>query len=93
LFTFLLGKGNYQFNRSRYSNPELDKILAEATSTADRERARQLYAQAQAIISNEVPSLPLWYWNNIVVAKKSVGNISVPPSGDWTFVRNLTVAK
>jgi peptide/nickel transport system substrate-binding protein len=93
LFTFLTGKGNYRFNRSRYSNPELDKILAQATSTADRDRARQLYAQAQQIISNDVPMLPLWYWNNIVVAKKSVGSISVPPSGDWTFVRTLTVTK
>ncbi|HVG30318.1 MAG TPA: ABC transporter substrate-binding protein [Pyrinomonadaceae bacterium] len=93
LFTFLLGKGNYQFNRTRYSNSELDKVLAEATSTADRERARQLYARAQDIISDDVPTLPLWYWNNIVVAKKNVGSVSVPPSGDWTFVRNLTVTK
>jgi ABC-type transport system substrate-binding protein len=93
LFTFLTGKGNYRFNRSRYSNPELDKVLAEATSTADRTRAKELYAQAQQIISEDMPMLPLWYWNSIVVAKKSVANISVPPSGDWTFVRNLTVAK
>ncbi|MCA1630452.1 MAG: ABC transporter substrate-binding protein [Acidobacteria bacterium] len=93
LFTFLLGKGNYQFNRSRYSNPALDKVIAEAVSTTDRERARQLYTEAQNIISEDVPTLPLWYWNNIVVAKKSVGNITVPPSGDWTFVRNLTVTR
>ncbi|MDQ3907691.1 MAG: ABC transporter substrate-binding protein, partial [Acidobacteriota bacterium] len=44
LFTFLTGKGNYRFNRSRYSNPEVDKLLADATSTADRDRAKQLYA-------------------------------------------------
>jgi peptide/nickel transport system substrate-binding protein len=93
LFTFLTGKGNYRFNRSRYSNPELDKVLSEATSTADRTRAKELYARAQQIISEDMPMLPLWYWNSIVVAKKSVANISVPPSGDWTFVRNLTVTK
>ncbi len=93
LFTFLTGKGNYRFNRSRYSNPDVDKLLDEATSTADRDRAKQLYAQAQQIISNDMPMMPLWYWNNIVVAKKTVGNINVPPSGDWTFVRTLTVTK
>lgn len=93
LFTFLTGKGNYRFNRTRYSNPEVDKLLAEAVATADRARARQLYADAQNLISEDVPALPLWYWNNIVVAKKTVGSISVPPSGDWTFVRNLTVTK
>jgi len=90
LFTHLKG-GN--FNRSRYDNSELDKILSEAVSTADRARAKQLYAQAQELISREMPALPLWYANNIVIARKSVGNIQVPPGGDWTFVRNLTVAQ
>lgn len=93
LFTFLLGKDNYRFNRSRFSNPELDKVLGEAVNTADRERARQLYARAQEIISREMPTLPLWYANNIVVARKTVGNIQVDPSGDWRFVRNVTLAQ
>jgi peptide/nickel transport system substrate-binding protein len=92
LFTFLTGKDNYRFNRVRYNNPELDKILGEAVNTADRERARTLYAQAQEIISRDVPALPLWYANNIVIARKMVGNIQVPPNGDWVFVRSVTVA-
>ncbi|HMF55206.1 MAG TPA: ABC transporter substrate-binding protein [Pyrinomonadaceae bacterium] len=79
------------FNRGRYSNPDLDKFLAEAVSTLDRERARTLYAQAQEIVSREMPMFPLWYFNNMVVAKKSVGNIKPDLSGDWRFVRNLTV--
>ena len=79
------------FNRGRYSNPELDKILNEAVSTPDRNRARELYVQAQDIISREVPMLPLWYPANMVVARKSVGNIKVDGSGDWGFVRSLTV--
>jgi peptide/nickel transport system substrate-binding protein len=93
LFTFLTGKDNYRFNRVRYSNPEVDKLLGEAVNTADRARAKTLYAQAQEIISRDVPALPLWYANNIVIARKTVGNISVPPSADWTFVRTLTVAQ
>ena len=90
LFTFLTGKGNYRFNRSRYSNPELDKVLGEAVNTADRARARELYVQAQEIISRDVPTLPLWYPNNIAVANKGVGNVNVDPSADWKFVRTLT---
>ncbi len=90
LFTLLSG-GN--FNRSRYSNPDLDKLLGAAVTTADRDQARQLYMQAQDLISREMPMLPLWYANNIVVARKNVGNISVPASGDWTFVRSLTIEK
>src|SRR5207237_8871735 len=65
LFTHLK-PGN--FNRSHYDNPELDKLLGEAVNTADRARARQLYTQAQELISREMPALPLWYANNIVIA-------------------------
>ena len=80
-------------NRSRYSNPELDKILAEAKNTYDHAISGPLYAKAQAIISRDVPVLPLWYQANIVISKKTVGNVHVDASGDWGFVKNLTVSQ
>jgi peptide/nickel transport system substrate-binding protein len=78
-------------NRSRYSNRELDALLDEAVNTFDREKAKQLYARIQDIVSRDVPVLPLWYQANMVIAKKNVKNIKVDASGDWGFVRNLTV--
>jgi peptide/nickel transport system substrate-binding protein len=80
-------------NRSRYSNQEFDRIVDQAVNEIDREKAKQLYVQAQEIISRDVPLLPLWYPANLVVAAKGVGNIKVEGSGDWTFVRNLTYNK
>ena len=80
-------------NRSRYKNPELDRILDEAVNTSDREKALGLYRQAQEIVSRDLPMLPLWYPANMSVANKSVGNIKIDGSGDWSFVRNLTVSK
>jgi ABC-type transport system substrate-binding protein len=80
-------------NRSRYSNPELDKILADAANTYDHAKAAPLYARAQEIISRDVPVFPLWYQANMVIAKKNVGNIHVNASGDWGFIKNLTVTK
>ncbi len=80
-------------NRSRYSNPEFDRIIEEAVNTADREKARALFVRAQEIVSRDLPMLPLWYPANVVVARESVGNIKVDGSGDWGFIRNLTVEK
>lgn len=80
-------------NRSRYSNRELDAQLEEAINTFDREKAKQLYTQIQEIVSRDVPVVPLWYQANIVIARKGVGNIKVDASGDWGFVKNLTVEK
>ena len=78
-------------NRSRFSNAEVDELLNKAVTTTDREQAKQLYLQAQEIISREVPMFPLWYPANMVVANKRIGNIKISSSGDWNFVRNLTV--
>ena len=80
-------------NRSRYSNPELDALLEEAVKTFDRERAKELYRKIQDIVSRDVPVFPLWYQSNIVIARKNVGNIQVNASGDWGFVKNLTVTQ
>ena len=78
-------------NRSRYSNKEVDDLLDQAINEIDREKAKQLYTKAQDIISNEVPMIPLWYPANMVVANQRVENIKMNASGDWGFVRNLTL--
>jgi peptide/nickel transport system substrate-binding protein len=79
-------------NRSRYSNKELDVLLDEAVNTFDRQKALELYRRIQEIVSRDVPVFTLWYQANMVIAKKTVGNIQVNASGDWGFVRNLMVA-
>ncbi len=80
-------------NRSRYSNKELDALIDEAVNTFDREKAKVLYARIQDIVTRDVPVFPLWYQANIVIAQKNVGNIKVDASGDWGFIKNLTVQK
>ena len=80
-------------NRSRYSNKELDALLEEAVNTLDRQKAAELYRKIQDIVSRDLPVFPLWYQANVVIARKNVGNIQVNASGDWSFIRNLTVTK
>ena len=80
-------------NRSRYSNKELDALIAEGVNEFDREKAKLLYQRIQDIVTRDVPVLPLWYQANIVIAQKNVGNIKVDASGDWGFMKNVTVEK
>lgn len=84
-------KKNGGRNRSRYSNAEFDKLVQEAVDTVDKTKARELYVKSQEIVSRDLPLLPLWYPSNMVVANKRLGNIKVNPSGDWDFVKNLTI--
>jgi ABC-type transport system substrate-binding protein len=78
-------------NRGRYTNPELDRLLDEALDTFDRVKAKELYTRAQDIVSRELPQLPLWYVDQMVVARSNVRNINVPVDGDWRYLRDLTV--
>ena len=78
-------------NRSRYSNPEFDKVVAEAVNTVDKTKAKELYIRSQEIVANDLPLFPLWYPSNLVVATKRIGNIKINASGDWSFIKDLTL--
>jgi peptide/nickel transport system substrate-binding protein len=86
------GPGVACCNRSRYSNPEVDKLLEDAINEMDRERAKQLYVQAWEKISSDMPLLPLWYPANMIVANKRLSNIKISPSGDWSFIKDIAIA-
>lgn len=86
------GEGVMCCNRSRYSNPEVDKSLEDAINDIDKAKAKAFYAAAWQKISDEMPLLPLWYPANLVVANKRIGNIKISPSGDWSFVKDFTVS-
>lgn len=78
-------------NRSRYKNDAVDALIKTAVDTVNREEAKQKYIEAWNMISDDMPLFPLWYPSIMVVANKRVGNIKINPSGDWTFVKDLTI--
>jgi peptide/nickel transport system substrate-binding protein len=80
-------------NRSRYSNFEVDQTVESAINGIDRERAKELYTKTWDLVSSDLPLLPLWYPANMVVSNKRIGNIEVSPSGDWSFIKNITVTQ
>ncbi len=48
-------------NHTSYSNPDLDAILEQARTEPDVERRVELYHQAEDLIVQDAPLLPLWY--------------------------------
>jgi peptide/nickel transport system substrate-binding protein len=78
-------------NRSRYVNEQVDKDVTEAVNSVDREKAKALYGKVWSTVSNDLPLLPLWYPANIVVTTKRIGNVKISPSGDWSFMKDVTV--
>lgn len=78
-------------NRSRYVNPEVDKLIESAENAADKAVAKDLYGKVWDMVSSDLPMFPLWYPSNIVIANKRISNVKMSGSGDWTFLKNITI--
>ncbi|WP_448071321.1 peptide ABC transporter substrate-binding protein [Georgenia yuyongxinii] len=50
-------------NDGDYSNPEFDNLLAQAAASTSIDEANALYQQAQEILFQDLPAIPLWYSN------------------------------
>lgn len=63
-------------NDGDYANPAFDKLLAEADAATDAAEANTKYQEAEALLANDMPSVPLWYnaatfgWSNKVTGVK-----------------------
>lgn len=49
-------------NDGDYSNPEFDDLLAKAASSPDTDAAQPYYDEAQAVLMQDLPQIPLWYY-------------------------------
>ena len=78
------------FNRGFFSDPAVDALIDEATVSNDDTRRRALYADAQRLISREVPYLSLWYKTNVAVARRELTGLRLSPPADFLFLRGVT---
>ncbi len=69
---FQTGAGS---NDGDYSNPAFDAKLTEAASAPSVEEANALLAEAQTILFDDLPAIPLWYQNSIGGFSEHVDNV------------------
>ena len=65
-------KGTGTSNRGRYSNPDLDKLIAEAQSTVDDAKRAEILAKACELSIEDVAIIPLHYPVNTWGARKGL---------------------
>ncbi len=78
------------FNRGFFSHPDFDALIDRATVSVDDAERTRLYAEAQRLISREVPYISLWYKTNVAVAQRDLTGLRLSPSADFLFLRNVT---
>jgi peptide/nickel transport system substrate-binding protein len=79
-------------NRSFYSNPKVDALIDQARSELDQEKRKRLYAQLQRILAEDLPSINLWYLDNVLVHSQRVTNLTLNPPGNYDFLRTAEIA-
>jgi peptide/nickel transport system substrate-binding protein len=78
------------FNRGRFSNPEVDRLIEEASNATDYETRRELYGQVQQLLVEAAPYISLWHRTNFALAQPGIQGIRLSPQGDFTFLRNVS---
>jgi oligopeptide transport system substrate-binding protein len=58
---WLTGGGN---NETGWSNPEYDRLIAEASRTADPKQRLEVFQKAEAILMDELPILPIYFYTS-----------------------------
>jgi len=66
-------------NDSQYANAEVDRLLEEADTETDEARRLELYQQAEQIIVNDAPWIPLFHDKFSVLIKPYVKGYLLPP--------------
>ena len=74
-------------NRGFYSNPKVDVLIDQAKTELNQNVRKQLYAQVQQILAQDLPYINLWYYDNVVVHTRRVSGITLNPSGNYSFLK------
>jgi oligopeptide transport system substrate-binding protein len=70
-----------EYNDSHYSNKELDKLLDKASVEKDYATRMGIYQQAEQIVVDQAPLMPLWFGRNYLVISPEVHDYNIDPLG------------
>lgn len=80
-FLYTLFYTGTEYNDMHYSNPELDSLLDQAAIEQDYDTRISLYHQAEQIVINQAPLMPLWFGTNYVLISPDVHGYTIDPLG------------
>jgi peptide/nickel transport system substrate-binding protein len=78
------------FNRWRYRSPEVDRLTLAGREELDRDKRKQIYAEVQRLVADDVPIVPLWHEDNVVLSNVDVQGYKITPNARLTGLRDVT---
>jgi peptide/nickel transport system substrate-binding protein len=77
------------FNRGFYSNPLVDRLLDRASEALDEPTRRAFYGEAQKVIAEDAPYIPIWNRTNVLVTQPGLSDVRLNPTGDLSALRHV----
>jgi peptide/nickel transport system substrate-binding protein len=74
-------------NRTYYANPRVDLLIDQARGELDQTVRKQIYAEIQEVLAEDLPYINLWYIENVMVHSRRVRNVTLNPSGNYDFLK------
>jgi peptide/nickel transport system substrate-binding protein len=81
-------------NRGHFVDARIDELLTRASSESGSEaqlHRRAEYIQIQQILAEELPTIPLWFQQNVVVHTQRLQGVVSRGDGNFDFLRNTWI--
>jgi peptide/nickel transport system substrate-binding protein len=77
------------FNRGYYQNPDVDRLIDEASRAQTDDERRAKYGRVQQLIAEDAPYIPIWNKVNTIVAQRGFTGLHLPSTGDFQSLRDV----
>jgi len=77
------------FNRSHYSNPEVDRLIDLAAAALTDDERKKYYSEVQKIVADDVPAVSLWYKTNIAVTRPEISGLRLSAQADFLALKDV----
>jgi peptide/nickel transport system substrate-binding protein len=70
------------YNRGGYASSVMDRLTARGRETLDADARHAIYARVQRRAARDLPMLPLWWEDRVLVHTRRLQGFEPSPSGD-----------
>ena len=79
-------------NRGRYANPRIDLLFGLARTEMNDEARAALYREAQRILMEDLPYVPLWHDRNVAIVSKRVQGYALDRLASFRALESVSLA-
>jgi ABC-type transport system substrate-binding protein len=70
-------------------SPRTDALVGQIRTETDREKRKALCSEVPKSLADDLPYLPLWFTDVVSVHRRSLGDLTLSPTGDFDLQATL----